>query len=226
MSRILTPEAVLSYPAILSPRPLSAKEAAAGKTPKYGCALVFLKGADTAPLKKAAIATAKQKWGDKLAGAKLVTLETEYGPLNFLRSDEITIRLPWRDAAPDVAKKGYPEGSLFLNANTIRRPQVVTLIPDAEGKPSKLEDESKIVPGAIVRASLDPYAYGESGNYGVTFGLGNVQFIRDGDASVIGASSGPAAVDEFSADASAVADLGDLGADGGSDDDLGDLLGG
>lgn len=227
MSRLITPEAVLSYPNLTSPRPLSDDEVAAGKKPKYGCALVFLDGTDIRALKKAAIEVAKAKWGDKLNGASIKVLDTQYGPANYLVSEQIRIRLPWRDAPEDVASKGYPEGSTFVNANTTRRPQIVTQVPDANGNPSVLTDESKIRPGAIVRVSLDPYAYAAKGNNGVTFGLGNVQFIRDGDATIIGANAGPPATDEFDADASAVANLDDLGADEatGTADSLDDLIG-
>jgi len=219
MSRIVTQEAVLSYPNLIHPR--AAEE---GKTPKYGCSLVFLEGVDVKPLKKAALDVATATWGDKLKGASIKVLETQHGPANFLVADGIRIRLPWRDVPADVAGKGYPEGSTFVNTNTIRQPQIVTQIPDPEtGKPTPLTDESKLRPGAIVKASLDPYSYDNSGNKGVTFGLGNMQWIRDGDASVIGAKGGPAAADEFAADADAVADLSDLGADT-ADDDLSDLL--
>lgn len=228
MSRLITPEAVLSYPNLITPR--AAEE---GKPPKYSCSLVFLEGTDVTALKKAALKVAQDRWGDKLKGAKIKVLETQYGPANFLVAEGIRIRLPWRDAPKDVANKGYPAGSTFVNANTQRKPQIVTLIPNPpghpkEGQPSVLTDESKVSgPGAIVRASLDPYAYSNSGNNGVTFGLGNIQYIRDGDASLIGASSGPPATDEFDADADAVADLADLGADEATGGDaLDDLIGG
>lgn len=217
MSRIVTPEAILSYPNLVVPR--AQQE---GKQPKYSCTLVFPDGTDVRALKKAALDVAKAKWGTKLEGAKIKVLDTQYGPANFLVSPKVRIRLPWRDAPEDVAKKGYPEGSTFVNVSSQRAPGIVTLIPDPNtGKPMKLTDDSKLYPGAIVRASIDPYAYDTSGNLGVTFGLGNIQWVRDGerlDGSV-------SAADEFDADASAVADLGDLDEAGDEDDGLADLIG-
>jgi len=231
MSRIITPPAYLSFPNIFVPRQPSEKDAAKGKKPKYQAALVFLASDDPAyneeikKMKMTAINVAKAKWGDKLAGMELKALDGEHGLANFLVSDQIRVRLPWRDAPSVLAKKGYPEGALFFNASTLHKPQVVTQIAGPDGKPTVLSDESLLRAGCLVKASVDAYAYSGESN-GVTFGLGNIQYIGAGDASVIGATAGVAAVDEFSADASAVADLGDVdGVDSDVDDGLNDLLG-
>lgn len=227
MSRLITPEGILSYPNLLRPRPLKQEEIEQGKKPKFETALVFLDGTDLTEIKKAVIEVAKAKWGEKLKGGKIKMLETQHGPFPFLVSESLRVRLPWSDAPEQLAKKGYPEGATYFNVRSTRKPKIVTLIPGPNGKPSELTDESKIRAGAIVKVSVDPFAYTNSGNTGVTLGLGNVQFIRDGDPDVIGANVGPAAEDEFSADADAVADLSDITGDDevGGGDSLDDLIG-
>ena len=202
MARMKTPEAILSYPNLFQPR-----AASEGADPKYSCTLIFTEGTDISELKKAAIAKLKEKWGDKTAAM------LKAGSLNT----------PFRT---DTEAKGYPAGT-FINVRSNDKPGVVTLVPGSDGKPSVLTDESKIYAGAIVRATIDPYWYDKSGNKGVTFGLGNVQLIRDGDR-LDGRAS---AEDEFDADPDSVADLSDL--DTGEapaevtedEDQLADLLG-
>lgn len=225
--RIQTPEATISYPKVFVPAPTDPNDPDSPK--KYSAAFVFPAGTDLKPMKAAVINEAKARWGDKLKGAKLETLETPTGPALFLVAGKLRLRLPWRE---DGEEKGYPEGSIFINARSDRKPGIVTRIPDPDtGKPMPLTDESKLYAGAIVKASLDVYAYDTNGNRGVTFGLGNIQLIRDGerlDGSV-------AAENEFEADEDAVADLSDLtGEDGetedteapsGDEDDISDLLG-
>lgn len=202
MARIITPEAILSYPQLFTPRAVNNGE------PKYSACLIFPAGTDLTQLKQAALDVAKAKWGDK--GAQVLKAQTH----PIFRADP-----------DDVAGKGYPEGSTFMNVRTTRKPGVVSIYPDPNtGKPTPVTDESQAYPGVIVKASLEPYAYDNSGNRGVTFGLGNIQIIRDGDRL----DGRAKAADEFDADMESTADLSDLtetadvSADG--DDDLSDLF--
>lgn len=228
MARIITPEAILSYPNLITPR------ANENGPDKFGCALVFPAGTDLTAVKQSVLQEAQEKWADKLQGAEIQYFQTEHGQFPFLVAGNLKIRLPWRDHPEDVAKKGYPEGSTFFNTKSTRAPGLVTIYADEEtGKPMTLQDESKLRAGAIVKASVSPWAYDEHGT-GVTLTLGNVQWIREGDPDVIGANTGAPATDEFEADPSATADLSDVGVEGegepagaaaGDGDDLGDLLG-
>lgn len=191
MARTITPEAILSFPNLFEPRAMG------GGDPKYSCALIFPEGTDLTDLKKAAAAALKEKFGGK---AKAIR-KTGYWP--------------FRDDPDDVAQKGYPEGCTFINVRTTRKPGLVSIVPDPEtGKPMPLTDPEKWYPGAVVRASIEAYGFDTEGNRGVTFGLGNLQWIRDGDR-LDGRS---AAQDEFEADPDAVADLSDL-----TDDDVDDV---
>jgi len=117
MSKVITQEAIASYPQLAEP----------DKKGKYGITVIFLDEADCKPLKKAALATLQEKYGDKLKGAKLVSLDTEHGMANFIRTPGgETYRLPWREDADVLATKGYPEGSVFISARTESRPGVVS----------------------------------------------------------------------------------------------------
>jgi len=225
MARLITGEVIASYPQLTTP----------DEKGKYSITLIF-DGGFPKNLKKAALDTIKAEYAGKLAGAKIVVLDTNHGKANFLQTpDGLTIRVPWRDDAELVAKKGYPEGSAFIAVRGSKggpQPQVVSEIPDPnnDGKPTVI-DAGKIYAGCIVKASIDPFCYDTDGNQGVTFGLGNIQFIRDGDR-LDGRTFG---VDDFDADENAVADLSDLTGDedeelagvaaGDDGDDLSDLLG-
>jgi hypothetical protein len=190
--RVITPEAVLSYPHLFTPQ-----AAEDGGTPKYSCALVFPEGTDLSALKQAVVSVLADKFGEKKA-AELIQKKQ--------------IRLPFRDGA----EKNYPEGSVFINVRGAQAPGVVSTIPDPNtGRPMSITDEEEIYPGCIVRASISAFYYDTSGNKGVSFGLNNVQKIRDGKRL----DSRVRAEDEFEADASAVASLDDLTDDSAQEDE-------
>ena len=181
-TRVITPEAIASYPTLDKPEAMNE-----GEAPKYSIALVFPKGTDLSELKAAALQAAEEKFGKEKAHA-------------MIKAKKLT--LPFRT---DGEEKGYPEGSVFFNARTQRKPTVVSRVPDADGKPTVISPDA-VYPGAIVRASLSAFGYDVKGNKGVGFGLNNIQFVRDGER-LDGSRN---ARDEFAADEDAVADLSDL----------------
>ena len=183
MTKVITPEAVLSYPHLFEPNtPPGAAE------PVYSCALVFPKGTDLSALKKAALAAAQEKFGNKAEA--------------LIRDGKL--RMPFRTDAED---KGYPEGAVFMNVKNKSKPGIVSVYPGADGKPQAITDESQIYAGCKVRASLRAYAYDVSGNKGVAFSLGNMQKLADGERL----DGRKRAEDEFEADLSAKpAELDDL----------------
>lgn len=200
MARIRTPEAILSYPRLFEP----------DENGKYSCCLVFPAGTDLRELRQALTEAGKEKFGDKFTAAAIKSGR---------------IKWPLRDDADDVEAKGYPEGSTFVNVRTTRKPQVVSIYPDPKtGKPTPITDPDQVYPGVVVMATIEAYGYDRDGNRGVTFGLGNIQVRRDGERL----DGAKAASDEFEADATAVADLGDLTEDAPvaeDDDGLADLIG-
>jgi len=123
--------------------------------PKYSATLLFPKGTDLKPLKKLAAAAVKEKWGDN-------------PPKN--------LRNPFRDGS-EKELEGY-EGVTFITASSKKRPGVV----DQQVQP--ILDADEIYAGCYVRASVTAFCYGGKGTAitpGVSFGLQNVQKIRDGE---------------------------------------------
>lgn len=192
-TKVITPEAIASYPTLAEPQ-----AGPQGGEAKYSLTLIFPKGTDLTALKTAVKAAIAKKYGN----GKVPKL-----------------RLPFRSDPEDIEAKGYPEGSAFMSVRTNQKPTVVSTVPDPNngGKPTVI-DPSWVYAGSIVRASLTAFCYDQSGNKGVTFGLNNVQFVRD-CAPEERLDGRRAATDEFAADENAVADLSDLDGFGGSDDE-------
>ena len=155
MARIVSPEAIASYPHLFEPRPNMSTGA-----PEYSVYLVFEPGADLSEMKKLALETAKEKFGSK----------TE----SMIKSG--TLRMPFRDGS-----EKYGEGFTYMNVKAKSAPGIVSRFAGPDGKPQKIEDPSEIYAGVRLRASLSAYAYDVSGNRGVAFGLNNVQKLRDGE---------------------------------------------
>lgn len=188
--KVITALAVLSYPWLHTKQKQKDDSTA---LPKYSATLIFTPALLALPgeqerfeLMKAALrAAGVEKFGAE-AFAKLVKGE-KFGK---------AFRTDWE-------AKDYPENSIFFNTRSDQQPGLV--YPHAEPgttKPAKVaaEDIQKtFYAGAIVRASLSAYGYDRSGNKGVTFGLNNLQKIRDGERL----DNRAAAEDEFTADLSA-----------------------
>lgn len=156
MSKIITPEAILSYPNLFEP-----KAGPQGGEPFYSVAMVFPEGTDLTELKKAAIAAAKEKWGEKTA--------------DLIKNGKV--KLPFRT---DVEDKGYPDGSTFFNAKSKTAPGIVSKYAGPDGKPAKITNPDEIYAGVKARASIRFYTYDTNGNRGVAVALGNVQKLADG----------------------------------------------
>lgn len=200
-TKLITVAAILSYPWLSEPQP----PMAGSSNPKlmYSAVLVFDPatmakypqfGTSLDPLYNAAKTALLAKFGDKLPAL-------QRNP-NFKPG----IR-------GDIEGKGYPEGSVFVNARNERRPGLVYLYPDpSDGKPAVVADadvEDVFYPGAIVRASIRAFGFDTAGNKGAAFALNNIQLL-DGTAPRL--DSRKAAKDDFTADASAApAPLDDLG---------------
>lgn len=151
--KVITPEAVISYPALFSPKANDRGEEF------YSCALVFPAGTDLSELKAAALAAGKAKFGAK------------FNP------ESPAYTWPFRT---DVEEKGYPEGSTFFNCKSKGKPGVVDRYKGADGKPRPITDPEEVYAGAKVRASVRFYAFDTKGNKGVAVALNNVQKLGDG----------------------------------------------
>ena len=110
------------------------------------------------------------------------------------------LKLPLRDGDIDRPDDENYEDCYFLNASSKDAPQVV------DRKVNPVLDPMMVYSGCYCNVSVNFYAFNANGNRGVAAGLGNIQFVRDGE--------------RLSGKASADADFDAL------DDDDEDVLGG
>lgn len=155
MPALKTPEAILSYPYLFTPRANDD-----GKL-KYSCSLVFEAGTDLTALKQAVLDAAEEKFGNKAA--------------DLIKTRKIHV--PFRD---DWAAKGYPEGSTFINVTTEKQPGIVSIYKGPDGKPSPITDAELVYPGCKVIASVVAKYFEAKGKKGITFYLNNLQKRADG----------------------------------------------
>ena len=134
---------------------------------KYSIRAVFMPGTDMAPLKAQAQAAATEKWGSAVP-------KTMRSPFRF--NEELDNPIP-----------NIPDDAIVMtfSANENRRPGVV------DANLNDIIDESECYSGAWYRAQVRAYAYDQAGNKGVSFGLENLQKLRDDDA--LGGGRVPAA---------------------------------
>ena len=131
-----------------------------GSEPKYSVSCIIdKKDKDTIAKIKKAIEIAKEegkgKWGGKI-------------PPN--------LKTPLRDGDTDRPDDEAYAGSYFLNANSRIAPQVV------DRKVQPILDQSEVYSGCYCNVSVTFYGYNSNGNRGIAAGLGNVQFVKDGEA--------------------------------------------
>jgi hypothetical protein len=177
-TKAITPKAILSYPHLHQPQ-----VGLNGGKPKYSCTLVFPAGTDLTQLEIAAKNAAEAKFGTKAAAMQKSS----------------TFRSPFRR---DGDEKGYPEGSVFVNVRSERKPEIVYSYAGPDGKAAVMADEKvkeEMYPGTFVRGSLSAFAYDTNGNRGVSFSLNNLQKIGEGTRL----DGRKAAQDEFDVDLSA-----------------------
>jgi hypothetical protein len=125
---------------------------------KYSIRAVFMPGTDISSLKKEAQSAASEKWGSAIP-------KTMRSP--FRTNEELDNPIP-----------NIPDDAIVMtfSANENRRPGVV------DANLNDIIDESECYSGAWYRAQVRAYAYDQAGNKGVSFGLENLQKVRDDDA--------------------------------------------
>lgn len=121
-----------------------------GKEAKFSTGVLIPPGTDLSLLAKMAEDTARAKWGDKTPG-KLKS--------PFLKAGEYEY-------------DGYAEGWTLIRASSKQKPGIVG--PDAQA----VDDERQVYPGRWAFVTLSAFAYENSGNRGVSFGLRNVQLVH------------------------------------------------
>lgn len=157
-TKVVTPEAVLSFPSLFTPRPARND----GGKAKYECALLFEKQADD--------------WR-KDAGLKplLDAIQAEVQK-KYPNPDDRPKKLKWPIKDGDEEEYAGYEGKWYVRAAGVRPPLVVGPNPEFV-----ITDQEEIYPGVIVKAQVDAYSYDVDGVKGITFGLEMVQKRRDGE---------------------------------------------
>lgn len=151
-TEVLTPEFRAAFANVFTP-----KAAAEGQEAKYSMTMLFPKTADISVLKAAVKAAITEKWGP----------EKEKWPKG--------LRLPFRDGDEKKEYDGY-EGMTFCPTSSKTRPGLVDQNRVAIITPDEFYS------GCYARATLQAFAYDKAGNKGVSWGLRNIQKIRDGEA--------------------------------------------
>lgn len=142
--------------------------------PKYSCTLLFPKGStDLTALQNLAKEVAQKSYPNGI-------------PANF--------RTPFRDGDKDKPNTDGYAGMIFITFKSNSKPKVVDLAMQ------EILDPDVVYAGCYVRVSCNAFCYDNKGNKGVSFGLSNVQKVKDGDS--FGGRSNPA--DDF-ADSAQVA---------------------
>jgi hypothetical protein len=173
MANVHTPVGVLSFPALFTPRARSP-----GNTPDFHCNVLFDKIAQSTPqfaaLKRAVAECINEKWGPGKAADR-----------DFVKK----LRLPFRPCA-EKSYQGYDiEGGIYISPWSTKRPDIVD---------ARLQDitvPTDVWAGQMVRVSVNPFAYSNTGNMGVSFGLNNVQVCRTDGVRLDGRRAGK---DDFS----------------------------
>lgn len=156
MDNLITPDFRAAFISVF--RATSMKNAdGTDSSPKYSIRAAFPPTAKLDALKKEAQAAATEKWGDKIP-------KTLRNP--FRRNEEL-----------DNPIVGIGDDWIIMSfsANADRRPGIV------DAKLQDVIDDSDIYSGAWYRAQVRAFAYDKAGNKGVSFGLQNVQKLRDDD---------------------------------------------
>ncbi|MCD8330865.1 MAG: DUF2815 family protein [Lachnospiraceae bacterium] len=85
------------------------------------------------------------------------------------------LKLPLRDGDIDRPDDESYADSMFFNASSKDAPQIV----DRRVQP--ITDQMMVYSGCYCNVSVNAYPFSVSGNRGVAMGLGNIQFLKDGE---------------------------------------------
>jgi hypothetical protein len=160
---VLTPEFRVSYANVFKPQ----KNDLSGKM-EFSLVAIFPKGSDLSELKKAAEACIAEKYGT----------DKSKWPSN-MRNPFRKCSERWKnEGGEQKIPAGYEDGEaifITMKANEDRRPGVV------DQNVQDILEPRDFYSGAYARCKARPYFYDQKGNKGVSFGLGNVQKLRDGE---------------------------------------------
>lgn len=167
VKRYTTPPFRVSFPELWEAKAFD------GGKPKYGLSAVWTLTDFTDNDKKL--------WKTLMGALNEASLERFKKPLKEL---PVNIRRGIRDGAEKAELEGYGAGKRFANLTTMMRPGVVSNKTGEDGKFLPIGPEhgntEMIYPGCYCRATVTVYSYDNKGK-GVSVGLMNLQFIKDGE---------------------------------------------
>lgn len=106
---------------------------------------------------------------------KAIDIAKEEGKAVFGGKIPPNLKTPLRDGDIDREDDEAYKDSYFVNANSVRQPQIV------DAKVNQILDQSEIYSGCYGRASIKFYAFNKNGNKGIACGLQNLQKLSDGE---------------------------------------------
>jgi hypothetical protein len=166
---VTTPYFRVSWPNVFKP-----KKNTLNNKDEYSLTALFPKGADLSQIQAAMKSVCAEKWGN----------DPTKWPKNLRNplKDQATLTLKEKGTdQPLIDKKtgkpilqaGCEEGAMFINLKSEQRPGLV----DSQVQP--ILDQADFYPGCWARASLSVFAYDQAGNKGVSFGLMNIQKVKE-----------------------------------------------
>lgn len=156
MASLITPTGVLSFPVLFTPRPV-----VQGGEPRYSLNLIIDAQGQKTPefqaLRRAVAQTIDAKWGDGKSRDKAFVAK---------------LRNPFLSTA-DQDYAGYDDpDAVFIRPWSKNKPGLV------DAYRNEITVPGDVWAGQLVRCSVNTFAYEQSGNRGVSFGLNNVQVCR------------------------------------------------
>ena len=153
---LITPEFRATFISVFRATSMKNADGSVNK-PKFSIRAAFPPTAKLDALKKVAEMAAREKWGDKIPK----TLRSPFRTNEELENPIVGIGDDWI--------------IMSFSANEDRRPGIV------DSKLQDIIDDADVYSGAWYRAQVRAFAYENAGNKGVSFGLQNVQKLRDDD---------------------------------------------
>ena len=156
-SSLPTPIGISSFTHLFEPR-----APAENRDPRFSVNVILSPEAQKLPewtaIKRAVLDVAKDRFGEQ-AGQLI---------------QQGSLRLPWRSATDKDydGYKGTPDGTIFINPWSQQKPGVI------DGRLQPIIDPSDVWAGQLVRVTVTPFAYENSGNRGVGLSLNNVQIVK------------------------------------------------
>jgi Enterobacter phage Enc34, ssDNA-binding protein len=171
-----TPIGILSFPVLFTPKPV-----VPGGEPRYSVNLLLNPTQQNTPelaaMKQAVVQTIDEKWGaGKARDRDFIKKLT----LPFLRCE-------------DQKYDGYQiPGGVFIRPWTKNRPGIV------DANRQEITVPGDVWAGQMVRLTVSPFAYAQTGNLGISFALNNVQVCRTDGRRLDGRRAAPDDFDNYS----------------------------